>query len=1324
VNAETEQPLRVRLDAPLPAEVAVGEGTALFVCGSCFAGEQRIRALSILVDGQQQPVTKHGMPRLDLFRSLHPGLDPFALGDLRRDPTSEEDPGLHSYRSGFWGMATIGPATGPRCELALRASLDDGGVLTTPLAEIDIHELARADPIDPPASGEPLIAVCMATFEPPLELFRRQVESIRAQTHESWVCVVSDDCSSPAHFAAIEAELAGDPRFILSRSPRRLGFYLNFERALSLAPANAAYVALADQDDRWYPEKLATLTAEIGSAQLVYSDARVIDCEGNVRSDSYWVRRRNNHSDLLSLLVANSVTGAASLFRADLLEHVLPFPPGQFAHFHDHWIGLVALALGDLAFVPRPLYDYVQHGSAALGHAAANRMIDRRARLASLRKDNRERVRMWRLHYFVDVSRLQQLATVLRLRVGERMSPGKARALRGFVRAEDSWPALAGLWRRGARELVGRPETLGAEWMLAYAFTWRRLLALSARDHPVRGLRLDAVPPPDLVMAPGREVAAHPLVREIADKVAPLSLAVSDHAPPRINLLIPTIDLGHFFGGYIGKFNLARRLAESGQRVRIVTVDPVGPLPADWRSQIEGYDGLADMFERVEIAFGREAHGLEVSRTDRFVATTWWTAHIAHAALRELGRERFLYLIQEYEPFTFPMGTYAALADESYTFAHTALFSTELLRGYFRRHELGVFALSQGGDSASAAFQNAITAVRAPTAAELSARTSRRLLFYARPESHASRNMFELGVLALTEAVRGGALRGWELNGIGSVGAGRFVPLGSGAELELAPRSGQAAYADLLREHDLGLALMYTPHPSLVPIEMASAGMVTVTNRFENKTPAALAQISANLLAPEPTVPAIAAALAAAVAASEDHAGRVRGAQVNWSQSWDESFSDALVQRIIELLGGCVSASSSRLGATEPAPSPAVAPPPGSPRFALFDSLRGIAVLCIITYHVTSITGDINRPVIGDLFAVVGNQALLFFFVISGFLLYRPYAAAHASDRRRPNTARYARRRAFRILPAYWTALTLLAIFPGIVGVFSGDWWRYYGFLQAYSDRTINGGIPPAWSLCVEVSFYALLPVWALLIRVVHRRIPFASWRRSWQRSEFAGLALLALLGVSIQLAASRLLISSLLATTLLGECTWLALGMALAVASVTAAQAESESRLVTSVTNHPGICWVGALACLIGATAVLQPGGLFNIIVSLRTPQPVARTLGGILLTGGLGALLVAPAVFGDQAGGLPRRILRFRPLAWLGTVSYSVYLYHLAVAELLWESADPAHFSASGLGLAARVHSLTTPILFVLTVAGSASAAAISYYVVELPFLRRKER
>ena len=116
--------------------------------------------------------------------------------------------------------------------------------------------------------------------------------------------------------------------------------------------------------------------------------------------------------------------------------------------------------------------------------------------------------------------------------------------------------------------------------------------------------------------------------------------------------------------------------------------------------------------------------------------------------------------------------------------------------------------------------------------------------------------------------------------------------------------SGQADYARVLREHDVGLALMYTPHPSLVPIEMASAGMLAVTNTFENKTSRALADISPNLLAAEPTVEAVAQRLVDAASAAGDAAARAAGSRVRWSSDWDQSFDDELVRRVLAWLRG------------------------------------------------------------------------------------------------------------------------------------------------------------------------------------------------------------------------------------------------------------------------------------------------------------------------------------------------------------------------------------------------------------------------------------
>jgi glycosyltransferase involved in cell wall biosynthesis len=868
----------VQLDSELPHQVKVGLGTAVFVCGWCVHPEAAIASLEFVLDGAPQPVDSFAMPRLDPLEALHE---------------------TRAYRSGFWGLVRIErpPADGAYA-LALRARLDDGRIAEAELGRIGVAQ--PADPVTtvwPDECGGPRVAIAMATYDPPDDLLARQLDSIRAQTHENWVCVISDDCSRPKRYAALERATAGDPRFVLSRSERRLGFYRNFERALELVPRDAEYVAIADQDDDWRPGKLAALLAELGDAQLVYSDARVVARDGELISETWWNRRRNNHDDLLSLLVANSVTGAASLIRRELLGYALPFPPRQFHHFHDHWIGVVARTLDGIAYVDEPLYDYIQHGAASLGHERANRMVSLRERLARQR-NLRERVHMWRLHYFVDIWRLRQFSLVLLIRAGRVIDPDRRAVLEEVLNGDRSLRMLTVLAARGARELVSsKPETLGAEWGLFHALAWRRLLGLTARDRPQRRFRLDALPPPSLILEPGWAELDED-VAVIARKIAPLRWSVAEPAPVRVNLLIPSIDLQHFFGGYIAKFNLARRLAARGMRVRVVTVDPVGPLPADWRRRVEAFAGLGGLFESVEVEFGRESSGIECSRRDAFIATTWWTAHIARAALEQLDGERFVYLIQEYEPFTFPMGTYSALARQSYDFPHFAVFSSQLLRQWFAAR--GVGAPARDWDSIS--FQNAITRVSPPPAEELAGRSPRRLLFYARPEPHASRNMFELGVLALARALQDGAFDGeWEFNGIGSIRGRNRISLGR-TSMRLVPRSEQSAYAELLRDHDVGLALMYTPHPSLVPLEMAAAGMVVVTNTFDNKDAEAMRSISANIAAVAPTIEGVAEGLASAAARTDHASTRVAGADVNWARDWDAALPDSLLDRIVAAL--------------------------------------------------------------------------------------------------------------------------------------------------------------------------------------------------------------------------------------------------------------------------------------------------------------------------------------------------------------------------------------------------------------------------------------
>ncbi len=220
---------------------------------------------------------------------------------------------------------------------------------------------------------------------------------------------------------------------------------------------------------------------------------------------------------------------------------------------------------------------------------------------------------------------------------------------------------------------------------------------------------------------------------------------------------------------------------------------------------------------------------------------------------------------------------------------------------------MGVFAAgAEAGEADSLSFQNAITSVEPPPVSELASRESRRLLFYARSEPHAKRNMFELGLIAISRAIEEGIFGPeWEFFGIGSVSGRSSVGLPGGAQLEILSRRSQSDYGAMLGSHDVGLSLMFTPHPSLVPIEMASAGLLTVTNSFDTKTPESLTAISPNLVVTEPSIDGVVAGLGEAVGRVGEHEARVAGAAVDWSDDWERSFDSERMARIDELLERC-----------------------------------------------------------------------------------------------------------------------------------------------------------------------------------------------------------------------------------------------------------------------------------------------------------------------------------------------------------------------------------------------------------------------------------
>ncbi len=476
------------LDISPPSRLSVGKGTAFAVAGYCYHPRERTRSLWIEVGSSRQRIERFQLARQDVYERLDEG-----------DPARG-----HAYRSGFAALLDLGPVGEERpVELTAVLTLEGGrearaslGSLVAEPAVAPPPEAAAARFSDAPGSR---VAICMATYNPPGSLLKRQLDSLRSQTHSNWVCLISDDGSDPDSLAILESEIRGDSRFVLSPGRTRLGFYRNFERAVSMAPTDAAFVTLCDQDDSWHPEKLERLVAAIGDAQLVYSDARLVSPAGELVSPSYWTERRNNYTNYGSLLLANSVTGAASLFRRDLLDDALPFPPRIAKAFHDHWLAVVAMSRGRLAYVDAPLYDYVQHDTAVIGHSEANKR-PRPVRTHLMERLRRPTGGSRRVYYY---NWYQQLlfAEVLRLRCWDRMTPAKRRTLRRLLSADRSVSALSWLLGRRSRRLWGHDETLDRELFYAYALVRRRAVSTwtLGRSKPNRLLPRDhSVPsPPD-----------------------------------------------------------------------------------------------------------------------------------------------------------------------------------------------------------------------------------------------------------------------------------------------------------------------------------------------------------------------------------------------------------------------------------------------------------------------------------------------------------------------------------------------------------------------------------------------------------------------------------------------------------------------------------------------------------------------------------------------------------------------------------------------------------------------------------------------------------
>jgi hypothetical protein len=299
---------------------------------------------------------------------------------------------------------------------------------------------------------------------------------------------------------------------------------------------------------------------------------------------------------------------------------------------------------------------------------------------------------------------------------------------------------------------------------------------------------------------------------------------------------------------------------------------------------------------------GERKAPLRVSPDDTCLATVWYSAHFANKIMNTIGGKPFIYLIQDYETNFFAGSTLYALADTSYTFNYHALFSTKALMD---------FCVGRGIDRSAANgnareyYDNACAAHLMPRDEFLAvngAKAKRDLVFYARPV--VNRNMFELGALALIEAYRQGVLKKdeWNFHSVG-LGEGR-IDLEPGVSVQHLPRMTLKEYTATIGRFDLGLTLMASPHPSLLPMDLGGSGCICVTNTFETKTPEFLSTLNGNVIAAAPDLRALVKGLAEGVERARDVEARWAAAKAaTYPRTWDETFTDrhrTFMKRVME----------------------------------------------------------------------------------------------------------------------------------------------------------------------------------------------------------------------------------------------------------------------------------------------------------------------------------------------------------------------------------------------------------------------------------------
>ena len=339
-------------------------------------------------------------------------------------------------------------------------------------------------------------------------------------------------------------------------------------------------------------------------------------------------------------------------------------------------------------------------------------------------------------------------------------------------------------------------------------------------------------------------------------EINPYSFRKIDRQKKRVNIIVPSINTEHVFGGISTALKFYEKFAAvSGFDKRMILVDaePSQEAIDKYKDEYTFLRAEEDSEAKAQIIpYSTRQGSIPISKEDYFIFTGWWTAHCAQEAYDNFVKDGgydpnpFIYFIQDFEPGFYAWSTRYLLADATYKspYKQIAVFNSKLLRDYFKQNGYSFYkeyyfdpVLNERLKELLLKFGNY-------------PEKKKKVLIYGRPGTE--RNAFNLIVAALKIWVSiQDDVQEWEV-----VSAGEQHPpveLGRGVVMNSVGKLSIDAYAQLLNESYAGISLMASPHPSYPPLEMSVYGIKVITNTFANKD---LTEFNENIASVSRTAPA------------------------------------------------------------------------------------------------------------------------------------------------------------------------------------------------------------------------------------------------------------------------------------------------------------------------------------------------------------------------------------------------------------------------------------------------------------------------------------